>query len=237
MGKSEYYVIHISIILQSYINEKKHQKWSFSRYLLQEKIDASLLVKKKRKRNKCVKTRKNVGERYRGSWWKTENPFWTKSHTITTMVFSVYFSLCYSGYIRSLRKLFGSCSAGKKSRTSKICKEHFDWTSRNLWLVIELYHALDSNWCFDKVLALGKFGKFMSNGQNFFCCCRVPFKYDFDCHCSWPLPLHRAVFKVINTESIWARASLCPSFIYSWSISHNLEHEFYCFGGLGSSGQ
>ena len=28
-----------------------------------------------------------------------------------------------------------------------------------------------------------------------------------------------------------------PSFIYSWSISHILEHKFFCLGGLGSSGQ
>ena len=28
-----------------------------------------------------------------------------------------------------------------------------------------------------------------------------------------------------------------PSSIYSWSISHNLEHEFFCLGRLGSSGQ
>ena len=27
-----------------------------------------------------------------------------------------------------------------------------------------------------------------------------------------------------------------PSFIYSWSISHILEHEFFCLGRLGSSG-
>ena len=28
-----------------------------------------------------------------------------------------------------------------------------------------------------------------------------------------------------------------PSFIYIWSISHKLEHEFFCLGCLGSSGQ
>ena len=29
---------------------------------------------------------------------------------------------------------------------------------------------------------------------------------------------------------------LGPSSIYSWTISHILEHEFFCLGGLGSSG-
>ena len=32
-------------------------------------------------------------------------------------------------------------------------------------------------------------------------------------------------------------SSACPSLIYSWSISHILKHEFFCFGHLGSSGQ
>ena len=27
-----------------------------------------------------------------------------------------------------------------------------------------------------------------------------------------------------------------PSFIYSWSIGHTLEHEFFCLGRLGSQG-
>ena len=31
--------------------------------------------------------------------------------------------------------------------------------------------------------------------------------------------------------------STYPSFINSWSISHILEHEFFCFGRLASSGQ
>ena len=32
------------------------------------------------------------------------------------------------------------------------------------------------------------------------------------------------------------RFGCCPSSIYSWSISHNLEHEFFYLGRLGSSG-
>ena len=28
----------------------------------------------------------------------------------------------------------------------------------------------------------------------------------------------------------------CPSSIYSWSIGHILEHEFFCLGSLGSQG-
>ena len=30
---------------------------------------------------------------------------------------------------------------------------------------------------------------------------------------------------------------LCPRFIYSWCISHILEHEFFCLGRLGRSGR
>ena len=36
-------------------------------FRFRKKINASLLVKKKRKRKKCVKTRKNVGKRHRRS--------------------------------------------------------------------------------------------------------------------------------------------------------------------------
>ena len=35
------------------------------------------------------------------------------------------------------------------------------------------------------------------------------------------------------SSSIWGRN---PSSIYSWSISQDLEHEFFCLGRLGSSG-
>ena len=32
------------------------------------------------------------------------------------------------------------------------------------------------------------------------------------------------------------KASLFPSSIYSWSISHILKHEFFCLGRFGSQG-
>ena len=38
------------------------------------------------------------------------------------------------------------------------------------------------------------------------------------------------------TELIFLLVSASLSFIYSWSISHFLEHEFFCLGRLGSQG-
>ena len=49
------------------------------------------------------------------------------------------------------------------------------------------------------------------------------------------------IFKVVY----YLHSLLCVAFVhtalprskYSWSINHNLEHEFFCLGRLGSSGQ
>ena len=45
---------------------------------------------------------------------------------------------------------------------------------------------------------------------------------------------------VIYTNSparpLWKFFSNKPSSIYSWSIGHILEHEFFCLGRLGSQG-
>ena len=40
-----------------------------------------------------------------------------------------------------------------------------------------------------------------------------------------------------NQRGDWCDRSCTTSFIYSWSIRNILEHEFFCLGSLGSSGQ
>ena len=40
-------------------------------------------------------------------------------------------------------------------------------------------------------------------------------------------------YKIIRKVRVCIKS---PSSIYSWSIGHILEHEFFCFGRLGSKG-
>ena len=64
------------------------------------------------------------------------------------------------------------------------------------------------------------------NWENWYCVwCRQTSTVEFAV--SWP--------RKRGTHAHNSR--LMPSFIYSWSISHILEHGFFCLGQLGSSGQ
>ena len=50
-------------------------------------------------------------------------------------------------------------------------------------------------------------------------------------HFDWSAP----AWKIENMHCIRVKGGSC--FIYSWSISHILEHEFFCLGHLARSGQ